>query len=158
MISILGSDRWLYLQLVIILITLGLALYDLYTERIPNWINLVLFGFMLMIGAQLNYLEMSAWLSNMALVTIISFGLFLVGVLGGGDCKYLMALSPVIQCKVLFIALLIGMVMFVAVYALKQLLLWVKHRQFTQVPKLITGKMPFLWAMVPGLMAASLMH
>lgn len=158
MISILGSDQWLYLQLVIILITLGLALYDLYTERIPNWINLVLFGFMLMIGAQINYLALSAWLFNMVLVTLISFGLFLIGALGGGDCKYLMALSPVIQWKVLFIALLMGMVLFVGVYALKQLLMWVKHRQFSQLPKLVTGKMPFLWAMVPGLMAVSLMH
>lgn len=156
MINIMGNQSCLYLQLIIILTTFGAALYDFYTQRIPNKVNLILFGLMLMIGIQLNINGLLEWSTNMILVTVIGFTMFLIGVLGGGDCKYLMALSPVIPLKTLLIALGIGMSFFVVVYFIKQLSHSIKQRKTPQTLKLVTGKMPFLWAMIPGLLATGL--
>ena len=154
--DILGSQQCLYLQLIILLTTFGVALYDFYTERIPNKINLIMFGAMLLMGVQLNHNTLLAWSINMLSVTAIGFTLFLLGILGGGDCKYLMALSPVILVKTLLIALGIGMCFFVVVYVIKQLRHAVLQQHKPIARKLITGKMPFLWAMIPGLIATGL--
>lgn len=156
MIMILGNQQCLYLQLIIILITFAMALYDFYTERISNKINLILFGVMLVVGFQLNQNVLLSWSINLLSITAIGFTLFLLGVLGGGDCKYLIALSPVIDTKTLLVVLGIGMCFFVVVYMMKQLFNAFFKQEIPVNLKLVTGKMPFLWAMIPGFMATSL--
>lgn len=150
--SIFEGSPMIYLQAVILLITFGIAWFDLHTEKIPNRVNLVLLTFTLLIGYYLNANVTNQWLVNMLIILAVAFALQVFGVLGGGDCKYLIALSPIIAYQVLIPILLIAMTFFASVYSMRWLWNRIRSRQVLKPQIAFFGKMPFMWAMIPAIL------
>jgi Flp pilus assembly protein protease CpaA len=73
-------------------------------------------------------------------------------VLGGGDCKYLIVLSPIIAYQVLIPILLIAMTFFASVYTVKWFWNRIKSHQVLKPEISFFGKMPFMWAMIPAIL------
>lgn len=139
------------IQWVIIAITVLFGLIDLQTQKIPNLFNLLLFALLLMAGVPLGLDNLTMWLLNLLVVTIASYFLYAFGALGGGDCKYLMALSPVMKWELLLQVLVMSMLIFIIAYGLKSVCSCLSALYRGETPVFVRGKMPFMWTFIPSL-------
>ncbi len=141
----LQEIKWL-----ILLITIALSVMDFYIRRIPNTINVGVFSLLFLIGLLINERESVLMLKEVGLVTVASYVLFFLGALGGGDCKYLIAISPILPIMVMFKVLLLAMTLFVISYLFKKGLdIFVKKQQLSFKWGQF-HQMPFIWSLIPG--------
>ncbi len=141
----------LNLQLLILVITVIFGVLDLHTQRVPNVMNLILFILMFGVGYQLKIIAPYECMINMFLITLMSFALFYSGVLGGGDCKYMIALSPIIKIEILLEVLFVAMIFFLLAYTIKCMTYYLKYKKIDRRLILASGKMPFMWTFIPSL-------
>lgn len=74
------------------------GLSDLRTMKIPNWISIAMVAAFIVIGLFFLPFETVLWrLGAAAIVLVIGFLLNAIGQLGGGDAKYLAAITPYIS-------------------------------------------------------------
>lgn len=145
-----GALSIVTIQWIIVVITVLFGLIDLQTQKIPNLLNLLLFGLLLVLGIPLAMGNLELWLINLLVVTFASYSLYGLGVLGGGDCKYLMALSPVMKWDILAQVLVLSMAIFILVYAIKSIYFYFKNGMENNNPVFVREKMPFMWAFIPS--------
>lgn len=133
------------LKWIIIMLTIGLSVWDFYLNKIPNWLNMMVFQILLIAALTVSKRPPILILQGILVVSLAVFLLFWLGVIGGGDCKYLIALSPLLPFEAVFKILLLGMIVFVATF---YLLKGVKGRNksINQV-----HKCPFIWSLLPGI-------
>ena len=104
----------------ILLMTIALSVMDFYIRRIPNSINVGTFSLLFLTALLINERESLIILKEVGLVTVAAYLLFLLGALGGGDCKYLIAISPILPIEVMFKVLFLAMALFLISYGIKK--------------------------------------
>lgn len=151
MIYTLSPQLSVMIQCLLVGVTIGLGLLDLQTARVPNQLNVLLFAGLLVFGFIHDGSSLSAIMANVGVTTALSLLLFRLGVLGGGDCKYLIALSPLLEVGLLFQVLLWAMLFFLLGYVAVNMYKSIRTQAFSKAQWLAGGRLPFMWAFVPGL-------
>lgn len=155
MIEALNTQQAQMIQWLLMGITLGLGLLDMHASKVPNLLNLLLFAGLLAFGL-VQGASPALIFVNVLATTGLSLLLFRLGVLGGGDCKYLMALSPLLQVGVLVQVLLWAMLFFLLGYVAVNFYKSLRTQAFNKAQWLAGGRLPFMWAFVPGLIMSAL--
>lgn len=140
----------LQIKWAIMLITISLSVMDFYIRRIPNVINLSAFAIFLVAAFLVGERAPFLILKDMGLVASAAYFLYYINALGGGDCKYLIAISPIVSAEVLFKIVVLAMAIFVLGYLVKKVYRSIRERRFTWPTKLELHKMPFIWSLIPG--------
>lgn len=135
---------------IILLITISLSVMDFYIRRIPNVINVGTFAVFLVAALLIKEREPILILKDISLVAIVSYFLYYINALGGGDCKYLIAISPIISAEILFKIVVLAMALFVLSYMVKKLFDCIVTRKVEFSKKFELHKMPFIWSLLPG--------
>ncbi len=135
---------------IILLITISLSVMDFYIRRIPNIINVGAFGVFLVAALLIKERDPFLIVKDISLVAVVSYFLYYINALGGGDCKYLIAISPIISAEILFKVVVLAMALFVLGYIGKKLFDSIVNRKLEIPKKFELHKMPFIWSLIPG--------
>lgn len=134
----------------IMLITISLSVMDFYIRKIPNSINLATFAIFLVAAFLIGERTPFEITKDVGLVALVAYFLYYINALGGGDCKYIIAISPIISVTILFKIVALAMAIFVLSFLVKKTYQCIRAKQFTWPQKFELHKMPFIWSLVPG--------
>lgn len=134
----------------IMLITISLSIMDFYIRRIPNVINVSTFAIFLVTAFLVGERAPFLIAKDIGLVAVVVYFLYYINALGGGDCKYIIAISPVISAEILFKIVTLAMAIFVLGFLAKKIVNCIRERKISWPQKFELHKMPFIWSLIPG--------
>ena len=137
--------KWL-----IMLMTISLSVLDFYIRRIPNIINVSTFAILLLAAVLIGDRAPDLVLKDISLVALVAYFLYYINALGGGDCKYIIALSPIITAEVLFKVVTLAMAIFILGFAIQKIGCCIREKRIIWPKKFELHKMPFIWSLIPG--------
>ncbi len=115
---------------------------------IPNWLNLAIVGLFILAWPLLGIAPWSG-LAAASLVLLVGFGIFALGLMGGGDVKLLAACTlwtgwTMRTPEFLLLTAMVGGVLVVVVLLMRLLLapLWLRYAATLPLPRLLTRKEP----------------
>ena len=92
--AVASGEESVFYHLPLLVLLAWVGYVDLKTRRIPNYANMALLGAALLCQASSSSPSLGVVVANIGLGLILSLPGYFTGVLGGGDVKLLVALSP----------------------------------------------------------------